>query len=90
MKQSILNKELTNYFNIIINNIKNPESIGLKPNEDEFKNIKSLHYNEATETLYIEMENLMYVLSIADNMNDRLLLHQYETPKIQKGDIKEI
>ena len=55
-KQTLLNKELTRYFNTIIHDIKHPERIGLKPNSKSFQNIKSLHYNQSTETLYIEMK----------------------------------
>lgn len=77
-KQTLLNKELTMYFNTIIHDIKHPERIELKPNSKSFQNIKSLHYNQSTETLYIEMKDLMYVLTLADNSEDYLVLHQYE------------
>lgn len=78
-KQTLLNRELTNYFNDIIGNIKNPELIGLKAGQKPFHNIKSLHYTEASETLLIEMEDRVYVLSLAAD-TDCLLLNEYEKP----------
>ena len=77
--QSILNRELTNYFNDIINTIKNPELLGLKPGEKPFHNIQSLHYTEATETLIIEMDKKVYLLALAPNRNC-LLLDEYDKP----------
>lgn len=83
-KQTILNRELSQYFNDIIGNIKNPELIGLKPGQRPFHNIKSLHYTEASETVLIEMEDRVYMLSLVPNTN-RLLLDEYDKPASRSG-----
>lgn len=65
--QSALNIELTRYFNSLIGTVLNPGCLGLKENEKPFKPIKSLHYNQSTETLYIEMADMMYVINHTGN-----------------------
>lgn len=65
--QSLLNIELTRYFNSIIETVINPGRLHLQPNEKPFKSIESLHYNKSTETLYIEMADMMYVINLANN-----------------------
>ena len=79
--QSLLNRELTNYFNDVIGTIKNADVIGLEPGQKPFHNIKSMHYNEATETILIEMENTINIISLIPGTSDKLVLHEYDTPK---------
>ena len=77
--QSLLNIELTRYFNSIIETVINPGRLHLQPNEKPFQSIESLHYNKSTETLYIEMADLMYVINLA---NDGRHLEAYAYKKI--------
>lgn len=75
MSKSILNNAITCYFNDIIGRIKNPELLGLKPGERPLKQVKCLNYNSNTETVYIEMDNLVYLLTLE---NGQLFLNEYE------------
>ena len=81
INQSILNIELTRYFNSLIGEILNPGLLGLKPGEEPFKPIKSLHYNQTTDTIYIEQEELMFVINLANN-GKNLIANAYR----RKGD----
>ena len=74
--QSSLNKFITDYFNSIIGTIQNPELIGLNPNERPFKKIIGLNYNSSTDTVLIEMEELIYILTV--NSDDTYILKEYE------------
>lgn len=67
--QSILNYEITTFFNNIIGNIQNPDAIGLRYGETPLSNIQSLHYNQSTETIYIEMDTKFYTLKLSADGN---------------------
>ena len=76
-EQSPFNTELTNYFNAMIGAIINPENLLLNKGNKPFESITSLHYNKSTETLYIEQEDLMYVINY-DKQSNHLMGYAYK------------
>ena len=76
--QSMLNTEITAFFNNIVSNIYNPTAINLKPGEMPFKDIKSLSYNSSTESVFIEMENKFFTFQLVEN--DLIHLDEYDKP----------
>ena len=65
--QSLLNMQITEFFNMIVRNIRNPSNIGLEPGDVVFKDIESLHYNKSTESVFIEMKDKFFSLQILNN-----------------------
>lgn len=76
--QSMLNSEITAFFNNIVRNIYNPHKIDLKPGELPFKNIKSLTYNSSTDSVFIEMEDKFFTFQLVEA--DLIHLDEYDKP----------